>query len=84
MYVYTYVVCMYASLKKRELWLKMPVYNEKGIQMHHKSTIFSGLCLNIQKISSVKVSSEACQILEELHDPAPSALQKQWKCYPIK
>ena len=92
MYVYTYVVCMYVSLKKkRKLWLKVPVYNERGIRVHHKSTIFSGLCFNIQKICSVKVSSEASQILEELHEPAPSARQKQWKlvgaewkCYPIK
>ena len=98
MYIYVciYICGVYVSvLKKKEreriLWLKVPIYDERGIQMHHKSTIFSGLCLNIQKISSVKVSSEASQILEELHDPAPSAPQKQWKlvgaewkCYPVK
>ena len=84
-------VCMCPKKKKRKLWLKVPVYNERGIRVHHKSTIFSGLCFNIQKICSVKVSTEASQILEELHEPAPSARQKQWKlvgaewkCYPNK
>ena len=64
MYIYVciYIFGVYVSVLKkkknreRKLWLKVPVYDERGIQMHHKSTIFEGLCLNIQKISSVKES----------------------------
>ena len=57
-YIRMWCVCICPKKKERErkLWLKVPVYDERGIQMHHKSTIFEGLCLNIQKISSVKES----------------------------
>lgn len=55
MYIHMWCVCMCPKKKKRKLWLKVPVYNERGIRVYHKSTIFSGLCFNIQKICSVKV-----------------------------
>ena len=43
MYIY---LCIYIRgvyvcvLKKRKLWLKVPVYSERGIQMYHKSIPF--------------------------------------------
>ena len=60
-YIHIWCVCICPKKKKkknreRKLWLKVPVYDERGIQMHHKSTIFEVLCLNIKKISSVKES----------------------------
>lgn len=68
--MYVYICGMYVCvLKKEKLWLKVPVYNERGIQMHHKSTIYSGLCFNIQKISSVKSARlvKFCKNYRALH-----------------
>lgn len=47
MYIHTWCVCV--CPKKDKIWLKVPVYSERGIQTYHKSIPFQDFAFTSHK-----------------------------------